>query len=102
MLNEFCDSQVSDCQGMIEAAESGMENYSNLLDLNDKNQVAGISLGLTYNLVDNRMKLFSEFSQLSGETLNPYDPETETDNYNSFDDRLGFGFIPIGFTATMG
>ena len=43
------------------------------------------------------MKLFSEFSQLSGETLNPYDPETETDNYNSFDDRLGFGFIPIGF-----
>ena len=39
MLNEFCDSQVSDCQGMIEAAESEMENYSNLLDLNDKNQV---------------------------------------------------------------
>ena len=98
MLNEFCDSEESDCQGMIEAAESEMENYSNLLDLNDKNQVAGISLGLTYNL-NNRMKLFSEFSQLSGETLNPYNPETESDNYNSFDDRLGFGFIPIGFIA---
>ena len=99
MLNEFCDFQVSDCEGMIELAESEMENYSNLLDLNDKNQVAGISLGLTYT-INNRIKLFSEFSQLSGETINPYvEGAVDNNNFDNFNNRLGFGYIPIGFIA---
>ena len=90
-LDDGCDVIISDYQNQI-------TEYSNLLDLDDKNQVAGISLGLTYT-INNRIKLFSEFSQLSGETLNPYDSINQQDSYNNFDNRLGFGYIPIGFIA---
>ncbi len=96
-INDNCPVD-DDCSDQIALAQDEMDQAAYLLDLNDKNQVAGISLGLTYNL-NNRMKLFSEFSQLSGETLNPYDFLTQQDDYNSFDNRLGFGYIPIGFIA---
>lgn len=102
---DFCIEAVIDnnqngwddgCDTIIEDYENQITEYSNLLDLDDKNQVAGISLGLTYTIND-RIKLFSEFSQLSGETINPYDEGT--DDNNNFNNRLGFGYIPIGFIA---
>ncbi len=96
-LNDNCTADDG-CADEIALAQEEMEQEAYLLDLNDKNQVAGISLGLTYT-INNRIKLFSEFSQLSGATLNPYDSTIQEDSYNNFDNRLGFGYIPIGFIA---
>ena len=39
------------------------------------------------------------YNEVFGETLNPYDSINQQDSYNNFDNRLGFGYIPIGFIA---
>ena len=72
--------------------------YSNLLGLDNREDISGLSLGLTYT-INNNIKLYSELSQLSGKTKNPYNIESQENLYNNFDDKLGYGFIPFGLKA---
>jgi len=83
-VNDFCDYIVS-------------EGYRDLIvdynELNKDDDIAGISIGVSYDL-SNSMFVYSEFSQLIGETTNPYS------NNPGFDTKLGYGFIPIGVKGT--
>ena len=61
-----------------------------------KDEVSGLSLGLTYT-INNNLKLYSEFSRLMGDTdAPPYELEEDRE---SFDTQLGYGFIPFGLRA---
>ena len=121
--NPYCvsnDDLDVDENGLNDACDSAIEQYENMMvndlsvyELENKDEVSGLSLGLTYT-VNSNIKLYSEFSQLLGKTLNPYinpyDIESHTDLYNdhqelygerftNFDDNLGYGFIPFGLKA---
>ena len=69
---------------------------SNLGDKKSDAEVSGLSFGLSYDLTD-RFAIYSEFTQLFGKTTNPYD--STHDEYEKYDNKLGSGFIPIGFKA---
>ena len=90
-IDDGCDTIIADYENQI-------LEYSNLLGLDNKEDISGLSLGLTYT-VNNNIKLYSEFSQLSGKTKNPYNIESQENLYNNFDDKLGYGFIPFGLKA---
>ncbi len=101
-LGNDCNEVISEesCLELINSFESEIQFDSNLLGLNNKEEISGLSLGLIYT-VTNNIKLYSEFSQLSGKTLNPYDSEDESQQvlHNNYDDKLGYGFIPFGLKA---
>ena len=99
-LGDDCNETIplNECNSLINSVQDEMQDYSNLLGLDSKEEVAGLSMGLTYTLNDN-IKIYSEFSQLSGNTLNPYDVTTQEELYNNYNDKLGYGFIPIGIKA---
>ena len=79
-IHDYCDTHVND------ASNDFFESY-NLIDEDD--QISGISFGVSYELANN-LNIYSEFSKLYGNTVNPYS------NTNDFDTKLGYGFIPIG------
>ena len=87
-LDDGCDSLISEWENQI-------TEYSDLLNLNEKEEIVGLAIGLTYS-INNNIKIYSEFSQLSGNTLNPYDEGTQASLYANYDDKLGYGFIPFG------
>jgi len=99
-LGNDCNETISadDCNNLIESIQLEMQNYSNLLGLDNKEEIIGLSFGLTYS-INNNIKLYSEFSQLSGNTFNPYNVDTQETLYNNYDDKLGYGFIPFGVKA---
>jgi len=57
-----------------------------------KDQVSGVAFDVTYQL-SNRIKLYSQFAQLFGDTRN-----VNVNNNTS----LGFGFVPLGISSQWG
>ena len=74
--------------------EAGL-NYNTYFedDSSDSDPVSGVSLDVTYKLND-KISLYSQFAQLIG--------ETESIAMEGFDNSLGYGFVPLGFSATLG
>lgn len=91
-LCELENSPPAYCTDLFNIIDAGNNVFS--ID-NKKNNVSGLALDLTYEINDN-IAIFSEFSQLLGDTDNPYSESDELEKYNSFDTKLGYGFIPIG------
>ena len=79
-VHDYCDQHVNN------AINNFFDSY-NLI--NEDDQVSGISFGVSYDLSSD-LYIYSEFSKLYGNTSNPYSDD------DSFDTKLGYGFIPIG------
>ena len=79
-VHDYCDQHVNN------AVNNFFDSY-NLI--NEDDQVSGISFGVSYDLSSD-LYIYSEFSKLYGNTSNPYSSD------DSFDTKLGYGFIPIG------
>ena len=79
-VHDYCDQHVNN------AVNNFFDSY-NLI--NEDDQVSGISFGVSYDLSSD-LYIYSEFSKLYGNTSNPYSDD------DSFDTKLGYGFIPIG------
>jgi len=90
LIPEYCDPETSDCDGQIQSAENAMQQDLDSAELS-KDEVSGIAIGTTYTLNEN-LKIYSELSQLIGETSNPND-------LPSFNTDLGYGVIPLGLKA---
>ena len=88
-----CPDYVDDTlEPFIDQIENDHTELENELS---NNNVSGVSIDLTYSIND-KVTVYSEFAQLSGDTNNPYN-----DN-SSFDTTLGYGFIPIGLKVNFG
>ncbi|MBI44608.1 MAG: hypothetical protein CMG66_00380 [Candidatus Marinimicrobia bacterium] len=93
----YYDENDSDCpQGINSTIFEYNEMWNQDIAISNlsKDNVSGISLDLTYKISD-KVRLFSEFAQLTGDTKNPYPDNT------IFNTNLGYGFIPIGLEATF-
>jgi len=91
------DETINDCPEHVATTISdyhALWNADIAMNSLPKDAVSGVAIDLTYKIND-KIKLFSEFAQLSGDTKNPYTDDT---NFNT---NLGFGFIPIGLEATF-
>jgi len=87
------------CTEIIELWEDEMDDIlsnSNFDGDNSEAEVSGLSLGMSYDITD-RFSIYSEFTQLYGRTDNPYEESDES--YETYDDKLGSGFIPFGLKA---
>ena len=89
-IQEWLGNNCDDCDDLIDMAGQQMQEYLDSSKL-EKDEVSGISIGTTYTLND-RLKIYSELSQLIGETSNP-------NNLSSFNTDLGYGVIPLGLKA---
>ena len=87
--NEIC----SELQSVI-SYYNMLWNETEAINNLSKDNVSGVGLDLTYK-VNDKIKFFSEFAQLNGDTKNPYNDDTD------FNTNLGYGFIPIGLEATF-
>ena len=87
--NDVCDNIQS-----IISEYNMLWNETEAMNRLPKDDISGVSIDLTYK-INNKIKIFSEFAQLNGDTKNPYIDDT---NFNT---NLGFGFIPIGLEATF-
>ena len=92
LLPDFCNDSTSDCDGMSQLAQDAMQQDLDAAELS-KDGVSGIAIGTTYSINDN-LKIYSEFSQLIGETSNP-----DIENLPDFNTDLGYGVIPFGLKA---
>ena len=90
-IQEWLNNNCDDCHDLIDMAGQQMQEYLDSSKL-EKDEVSGISIGTTYTLND-KLKIYSELSQLIGETSNP-------NNSLSFNTDLGYGVIPLGLKAS--
>ena len=90
-----CSYELINCPDTVQTKLTELQNAFNdeqlQNDFLENDNISGLSLGLSYNL-SNNMVLYGEFSQLMGNTKNPYS------NKPNFDTKLGYGLIPIGIT----
>ena len=91
VIQEWLNNNCDDCDNLIDMAGQQMQEYLDSSKL-EKDEVSGISIGTTYTLND-KLKIYSELSQLIGETSNP-------NNSLSFNTDLGYGVIPLGLKAS--
>ena len=88
------------CQTQLEGFQNQMstfvENSGTVLNSKNNQEVSGLSIGMSYDITQ-RFSIYSEFSQLYGKAKNPYDATHA--NYDTYDNKLGSGFIPFGFKA---
>ena len=80
VIQEWLNNNCDDCDNLIDMAGQQMQEYLDSSKL-EKDEVSGISIGTTYTLND-KLKIYSELSQLIGETSNP-------NNSLSFNTDLG-------------
>ena len=87
----FCSNNDNEdsCDEIILEYNNEIKEFENIV--NQRDEISGISIGTTYQINDN-LKLYSELSQLIGETSNP-------NNSSTFDTDLGYGVIPLGLKA---